>query len=549
MRRAAAPVVDTALLDATVGNVAQALYAEGTLRPYRSHVADYLRFCAAIDAPRDAGCPPGVPVSFSTLVRFCVWYVALKPNRAPYVGLPHAASTLHSKISALKAAASKDAWAWTPTNALTFGGVPGYALTEAENRTLVGIVRALAKIYPTGDRCRKLPMRLAFLVRIWDWYDRAPSWARSRDRVWQAIGHQGLLRVGELVKLRAANVRLIRDAAGVVVAVQIELVGAKTADYTDEATGGRQFVTIASRPDACDAVGPLLAWMRGRGTLTDANELVAGRGGDLLFPAAEDGLEAIPKEYVATTLREGLAGIGLDPSFIASYSGRSLRAGGATDMRDSGVEWHVIVMQGRWRSDAWKVYFRESADILEHLLRLRPVALDAIRQLAPASLAAADADGRARERLPALPAPRPVPSAALEQRAATERLAMEALARADDAARRDTFSDAEWTAAAASVVAASAAANGARAANAAAAETLSLMSAAALMATAGGPADVRAVRAAIAAAIGGETAAPGQHAGPDGSASGAAAGRDAQVAPLALRASARPRATGWSRHG
>jgi len=102
----------------------------------------------------------------------------------------------------------------------------------------------------------------------------------------------------------------------------------------------------------------------------------------------------------------------LPAALVSSYSGRSLRAGGATDMRVSGVPWHVIVMQGRWRSDAWKVYFRSSADVYAELLKLQPVALDATRLLAPGALAGADARGLERERLPELPTAPVAPSAA-----------------------------------------------------------------------------------------------------------------------------------------
>ena len=212
-----------------------------------------------------------------------------------------------------------------------------------------------------------------------------------------------MLRVGELIALHMRDILVIRDALGSVVAVQVKIVTSKTADHTNTATGGAQLVTLAKREDDCDAVGPLLDWMRESGALTEGDLLVTDCGGDLLFPSSRRGKVSITKEYVSETLRAGLLGIGLDPSFVASFSGRSLRAGGATDMRDSGVDWHVIVLQGRWRSDAWKVYFRDSPDVVGHLLKLRPVALDALRHLPPSALAEADATARSHERLPQLP--------------------------------------------------------------------------------------------------------------------------------------------------
>ena len=213
----------------------------------------------------------------------------------------------------------------------------------------------------------------------------------------------GLLRSSEICALRAADIRLVRDELGGLVAVQVRIVTSKTAEHLDEATGGVQHVTIARRPDACDVVVPLLEWMEALGMLSPGRQLVQGREKDYLFPARQGSSTPIAKVMISEALRAGLVAIGMDEAMIASYSGRSLRAGGATDMRDSGVPWHVIVMQGRWRSDAWKKYFRESADVAGHLLLLQPVALDALRYLPPTALAAADAQGRETARLPTLP--------------------------------------------------------------------------------------------------------------------------------------------------
>ena len=397
-----APVVDMTAWANEVGTTSRNIYAPGSFRTYFSHVGNYLAFAKATNAPHDAGCPPGVPVTFQVLLNYFVWYVALKPNQR-HPNQPHAASTLHVMMAAIKSAALADSWCRNEANAEAFGGVPGFAITLGDRHVLNGVIRALAKLHPTDDADRKLPMRMAYLQQIRSWYKLAPSWERMRDLVWQSVGHQGMLRVGELIALHMRDILVIRDALGSVVAVQVKIVTSKTADHTNTATGGAQLVTLAKREDDCDAVGPLLDWMRESGALTEGDLLVTDCGGDLLFPSSRRGKVSITKEYVSETLRAGLLGIGLDPSFVASFSGRSLRAGGATDMRDSGVDWHVIVLQGRWRSDAWKVYFRDSPDVVGHLLKLRPVALDALRHLPPSALAEADATARSHERLPQLP--------------------------------------------------------------------------------------------------------------------------------------------------
>jgi hypothetical protein len=417
-----APVVDVLALSKEVGTASKNVFAPSSFTTYSSHVGNYLAFAAATNAPHDDGCPPGVPVTFQILLNYFVWYVVLKPNpRHP--NQPHAASTLHVIMAAIKSAALTDAWGRTDENADSYGGVPGFKVTPGDRHVLSGVIKALAKLHPTGDADRKLPMRMAYLERIKEWYALGPTYERRRDQVWQGVGHQGMLRVGELVALRMRDILIVRDSSGSVSAVQVRIVTSKTADPTNTATGGAQLVTLAQRNDRCDVVGPLLAWMRECGALAETGQRVADRGGDLLFPSSPESKVPLTKDYVSETLRAGLLGIGLDPIFVASFSGRSLRAGGATDMRDSGVDWHVIVMQGRWRSDAWKVYFRDSPDVVDHLRKLRPVALDAIRHLSPTNLAEADATARSQERLPQLPVVpvglgvgRPLPS--LEETAA-----------------------------------------------------------------------------------------------------------------------------------
>ena len=261
---------------------------------------------------------------------FCVWYVAVKPNiQRP--GKPHAAKSLNAAFSALKAAARLDEWNRTVSNGETYGGVPGFAISGGERRTLTGLLAALGKTYPTGDGHRKLPMRLALLVRMAEAAaSKPPTWEGTRDRVWMFLGHQGLLRASEICALRAEDIRLVRDELGNLVAVQVRIVTSKTAEHLDEATGGVQHVTIARRPDACDVVVPLMDWMETLGMLSPGRQLVSEREKDYLFPARQGSATPITKVMISEALRAGLVAIGMDEAMIASYSGRSLRAGGTS---------------------------------------------------------------------------------------------------------------------------------------------------------------------------------------------------------------------------
>ena len=145
-----APVVDMTALAKEVGTTSRNIYAPGSFRTYFSHVGNYLAFAKATNAPHDAGCPPGVPVTFQVLLNYFVWYVALKPNQR-HPNQPHAASTLHVMMAAIKSAALADSWCRNEANAEAFGGVPGFAITLGDRHVLNGVIRALAKLHPTDD--------------------------------------------------------------------------------------------------------------------------------------------------------------------------------------------------------------------------------------------------------------------------------------------------------------------------------------------------------------------------------------------------------------
>ena len=339
-------VVDVAELNAAVAAALGSLRPPGTRRKYDSNVDSYVRFCEAAGLSH-------IPVTLQSLALYETWYVLEKPN-AQRPGEPHSVNSLPGIESALRAAAREEGWAVTDATRNTFNGVPGFALTPSDMKLIALLHKSLAKLAPPRDG-QKLPMRLALLMLMWELRARTPSWAQRRDFLWQALGHQGLLRISEVLKLRAGDVELLRDAERHVIGVKLALRDTKTAQYGDAATNGVQYVSVPVRTDAADVVGPLLAWMTARGALTLDGDAVAARAGDLLFPCSPDEpTKEMSKHAAAVTLRAGLLAIGVPEDVVRRYSGQSLRAGGATDMRDSGVPWHVIVMVGRWRSGAWK---------------------------------------------------------------------------------------------------------------------------------------------------------------------------------------------------
>jgi hypothetical protein len=77
-----------------------------------------------------------------------------------------------------------------------------------------------------------------------------------------------------------------------------------------------------------------------------------------VVPAASGELRPLQYARLVGTLKEWLAAAGHDP---ASFSGHSLRRGGATAAFQAGVDPLFIRLQGGWSSDAWLLYIGLSA--------------------------------------------------------------------------------------------------------------------------------------------------------------------------------------------
>ena len=74
--------------------------------------------------------------------------------------------------------------------------------------------------------------------------------------------------------------------------------------------------------------------------------------------------------YTSAALRalvkRSVALIGLPPQ---GYTSHSLRSGGATDLLDAGVSETTVQQHGRWKSDAFRVYYRHDKQAAKDVAR------------------------------------------------------------------------------------------------------------------------------------------------------------------------------------
>lgn len=80
-----------------------------------------------------------------------------------------------------------------------------------------------------------------------------------------------------------------------------------------------------------------------------------------LFPSLTDSSRPMSGDSFRKFIKQAASSIGLDPS---RYSGHSLRSGGATDLFEARVPYHIIKTMGRWKSDAAMRYYRSDEDVV-----------------------------------------------------------------------------------------------------------------------------------------------------------------------------------------
>ena len=68
----------------------------------------------------------------------------------------------------------------------------------------------------------------------------------------------------------------------------------------------------------------------------------------------------ISKGWLRQAIKAAVRSIGLNPRL---FSGHSLRAGGATDLFALRVPYGIIKRLGRWKSEAFLIYYRDEADV------------------------------------------------------------------------------------------------------------------------------------------------------------------------------------------
>ena len=197
-----------------------------------------------------------------------------------------------------------------------------------------------------------------------------PSWAVGTShyaaKLWLMclLAHQGLLRSGELIRLTERCVLFFADAECTVSAATLETVqgvelliyDAKTAKDAPEVP---QHVFLAKRTDAFDAVGPLLAYMTGARQRQNRS-----RPGIKLFGQSWQNTLAWSKPAWVLAIRALLERAGYSTVEVGSFAGHSFRSGGATDALNARMPLEAVQQQGRWKSDAWRLYHRPNPNVI-----------------------------------------------------------------------------------------------------------------------------------------------------------------------------------------
>jgi hypothetical protein len=203
-----------------------------------------------------------------------------------------------------------------------------YLDTKAVNRKQALQLKHLHVMYKGGD--------------LWD--------ARLlEEAVILYMGHDGLLRAGELLSgLKVSDLVWSLDHAQFTIVLDRSKANR---------SGDGESVTICDY-DGRSAVKLMTQWF-GVMELWDKPERH-------LFPSRKGKAwlwdRTLSTDWLREVIKKRVSFIGLDPE---SFSGHSLRAGGATDLFVARVPYFLIKKMGRWKSDAAMLYYRCEADVTD----------------------------------------------------------------------------------------------------------------------------------------------------------------------------------------
>ncbi len=231
-------------------------------------------------------------------------------------------------------------------------------MDEAGQARLLLLERSL-RFEDYGSGQRKRPLVMALLTRLFEMLAlEIPTQLQLATTL--AVGHNGLLRGGELwSRWLVEDVIWHGDGLG----FGLQLGRTKT-----HRTGGPVTITYRSFDrKVLSAVNLMRRWFDIKG--------LWGRQKDLVFPGFryrggecfEDEKAEGNKRTWIKFFRSYLSKLGCDSK---EYAGHSLRAGGATDLFNSGMTMVSIMKVGRWKTvEAALLYFRDDMVIAEEVAK------------------------------------------------------------------------------------------------------------------------------------------------------------------------------------
>jgi integrase len=198
------------------------------------------------------------------------------------------------------------------------------------------------------------------------------------------IGHDSLLRTGELLKLRWEDITFRQEATAAPYPQEALGLNSRRSSQSTELSAPRPPAAPLNSPTGGYSVSIYIhkSKMNKKGPpeqvlipfygLTSSPMLLrlyqqtyAQQRSQLygptawLFPSWSGPLDtALGEPLSKTSLRRTLA-LFLEPT-ESPHSGYSLRSGGATDLFENGVAESLIKQQGRWASDAYRLYIRDN---------------------------------------------------------------------------------------------------------------------------------------------------------------------------------------------